>query len=184
VGVAVHWASVGRTALQPAKVGVAVHWAKVGSTTLQPGVVGAAVHWANVGNTELQPGNVGVAIHWASVGGGAVYRFGDCVTAPVRVPPTLIAPPADNPIVAPETLPLTVSVLFEAAYVPLEVEYPAFNATASVAVIVYPEPTVNDPAAVSATEDPLMLRLQSHDCGVPVLSEPPEVTPTAPVAEM
>jgi hypothetical protein len=49
------------------------------------------------------------------VGSGAVYRFGDCVTVPVSVPPTVIAPPADNPIVAPDTLPLTVSVLFDAA---------------------------------------------------------------------
>ena len=94
----------------------------------------------------------------------------------------MIAPPADSPTVAPDTLPLTVSVLFEAAYVPPE--YPAFNATASVAVIVYPEPTVIDPADVKATEDPLMLSVQSQDCAVPVLNDPPEVTPTAPVALM
>jgi hypothetical protein len=53
-----------------------------------------------------------------------------------------------------------------------------------VAVTVYPAPTVIDPAAVRATEDPLMLSVQSHDCAVPVLSEPPEITPTPPVAEM
>jgi hypothetical protein len=56
------------------------------------------------------------------------------VTVPVSVPLTVIAPPADRAIVDPETLPLTASVLFEAAYAPPE--YPAFNATASVAVIV------------------------------------------------
>ena len=100
----------------------------------------------------------------------------------MRVPPTLIAPPADSATVAPDTLPLTVSVLFEAAYVPPE--YPAFNATPSVAVIVYPEPTVIDPADVRATEDPLMLSVQSHDWAVAVLSDPPEVTPTGPVALM
>jgi hypothetical protein len=111
-----------------------------------------------------------------------VYRFGDCVTVPVRVPPTVIAPPADSPTVAADTLPLTVSVLFEAAYVPPE--NPAFNATASVAVIVYPELTVIAPADVRATEDPLMLSEQSQDWAVAVLSEPPEVTPTAPVASM
>jgi hypothetical protein len=111
-----------------------------------------------------------------------VYRFGDCVTVPVSVPPTVIAPPADSPTVAPDTLPLTVSVLFEAAYVPPE--YPAFNATPSVAVIVYPELTVIDPADVKATEDPVMLSVQSHVWAVAVLSEPPEVTPIAPVASM
>ena len=111
-----------------------------------------------------------------------MYRFGDCVTVPVRVPPTVIASPADNPTVAPDTLPLTVSVLFEAAYVPPE--YPALNATASVAAIVYPELTVIDPADVRAMDDPLMLSEQSHDWAVAVLSDPPEVTPTAPVASM
>jgi hypothetical protein len=111
-----------------------------------------------------------------------VYRFGDCVTVPVRVPPTVIAPPADNPTVAPVTLPLTVSVLFEEAYVPPE--YPAFNATASVAVIVYPELTVIEPADVKATDDPLISSVQSHDWAVAVLSDPPEVTPIAPVALM
>lgn len=94
----------------------------------------------------------------------------------------MIAPPADSPTVVPDTLPLTVSVLFEAAYAPPE--YPAFNATASVAVIVYPEPIVIGPADVKATEDPVMLSVQSHDWAVAVLSDPPEVTPTGPVALM
>jgi hypothetical protein len=73
-------------------------------------------------------------------------------------------------------------VLFEAAYAPPE--NPAFNATASVPVIEYPGLTVIDPADVSAIEDPLMLSVQSHDWAVAVLSAPPEVTPTAPVASM
>jgi len=95
----------------------------------------------------------------------------------------LIAPPAANPIVAADTLPSTVSVLFEPTYVPLEGLYPAFNETPSVAVMVYPALTSIDPTAVNATEDPLMVGAQSHVCDVPVLSDPPEFMATAPVAE-
>jgi hypothetical protein len=74
----------------------------------------------------------------------------------------LIAPPAANPIVAPDTFPSTVRVLFEPKYVPLEALYPAFNETPSVAVMLYPALTSIDPVDVNATEDPLMLRVQSH----------------------
>ena len=54
------------------------------------------------------------------------------------------------------------SVLFEPKYVPLEALYPAFNETPLVAVMLYPALTSMEPTAVSATEDPLMLRVQSH----------------------
>ena len=54
------------------------------------------------------------------------------------------------------------SVLFEPKYVPLEALYPAFNETPSVAVMLYPALTSIDPTAVNATEDPLMVRVQSH----------------------
>jgi len=76
-----------------------------------------------------------------------------------------------------------VSVLFEPTYVPLEALYPALNETPSVAVMLYPAPTSIDPTAVNATEDPLMLSVQSHVRAVPVLSDPPEFMATAPLAE-
>jgi hypothetical protein len=53
-----------------------------------------------------------------------------------------------------------------------------------VAVTAYPELIVIGPADVKSTDDPLMSNVQSHDWAVAVLSDPPDVTPTAPVALM
>ena len=101
-------------------MGVTVHSAAVGRTALQPAMVGDAMHWAMVGNMVPHPTSFGLAVHCESVGGagggggGAIGEFKNAclvIVPPVTEPVVLMASPALNktaPVV--DTVPIALTV--------------------------------------------------------------------------